>query len=102
MTVVRAIAYHLLAAIATLGQLAIGILVLFMTALTAPPDREGLAIVAKTVLVLGWAGLFIWGLIEWSRRSWVVIGVPFVSLVLVWVVGSIAQASIDWYLNWGY
>ena len=60
------------------------------------------ALAAHLLLVVSWFG-FAWvGIRAWTRRSWVVVAVPFVSFSVAWVVILIGNETIGWTLTIGY
>ena len=102
MKIAAAILYHGLALLALLAQLVVGTFVLLVLALTAPPDRQLAATILKVIIVVVWVGLFLFGAVHWSRRSWLVVAVPFPTFAAFWVLDAIGDGPVGWYLDWGY
>ena len=97
------VVYHVLAVAAVLGHLLlVGPLTLLALYLRPEPGTELAATVLKCLLVVSWFGLGWVGIRAWTRRSWVVVAVPFVSFAIAWGVILIGNETIGWTLTIGY
>jgi len=99
----RSFAYHGLATIAMLCQLAVvGLISLLKLSLSSAPGTEPVQLILKVVVAVSWLGLIVLGLVAWRKRSWFVVTVPIASLSVLLVLDWIATSTIHWYLPWGY
>ena len=95
MTMLRSFAYHGLATIAMLSQLAVvGLISLLKLSLSSAPGTEPVLLILKVVVAVSWLGLMVLGLVAWRKRSWFVVTVPIASLSVLLVVDWIATSTI--------
>ena len=97
------VAFHAVAAVALLAHvLVVGPLSLLALYLRPEPGTEGAALVLKVLIAGAWFGLGLAGIRSWRSRSWAVVGVPFVSFSIAWLLVLVGNETIRWTLGFGY
>jgi hypothetical protein len=92
----------LLAIVALVAHLAIGVLYLYAVSLVPQPGAEWARLVVNIVLAGGWLGFSIAIFWAWARLSFLVIAIPFGSIAFVLVVGTIGNVLAPSTLGIGY
>jgi hypothetical protein len=96
-------AYQVVALLSMLAHLLIvGPLCLLTLGLTVPPGADLGGFMLKAIVVLVWFGMGYVGIKAWDRKSWWVVAVPIIALVLVVGVILTGNDMVGWYLNIGY